>query len=61
MTDDDQAEDEAFNALAMDGKADAALSYAAVARLAVNAGISCSGDRIAIAVAVANAESSFRP
>ena len=44
-----------------DGKADGALTYVAVARLARNAGLSCSGSRIAIAVAVAKAESGFRP
>jgi hypothetical protein len=57
----DQADDDELNALLMDDKADAALTYVAVARLALNAGVSCSGDRIAIATAVAKAESSFRP
>jgi hypothetical protein len=57
----DEAEDAAFDAALADGKADAALSYNAVAQLAKNAGLSCSGDRIAIAVAVAKAESGFRP
>jgi hypothetical protein len=61
VSEQDQAEDEDFNALAMDDKADSALSYLAVARLVVNAGVPCSGDRIATAVAVAKAESSFRP
>ncbi len=44
-----------------DGKADGVLTYLAVARLARNAGIPCTGSRIATAVAVAKAESSFRP
>jgi hypothetical protein len=61
VTDEDQAEDDAFNSLALDGKADAALTYSAVAKLAKTAGVACSGDRIAIAVAVAKAESGFRP
>lgn len=61
VTEGDQAEDDAFNTLAMDDKADAALTYTAVARLARNAGLSCTGERIAIATAVAKAESGFRP
>jgi hypothetical protein len=44
-----------------DGKADGALTYLAVARLAKNAGIACVNERIALAVAVAKAESGFRP
>jgi hypothetical protein len=44
-----------------DGKADGALSYQAVARVAKTAGLTCTGERIAIAVAVAKAESGFRP
>lgn len=61
VTEQDQAEDQAFETIVQDDKADGALSYAAVARLVLNAGVSCSGDRIATAVAVARAESSFRP
>jgi hypothetical protein len=61
VTEEDQAEDDAFTALANDGKADAALTYTAVAKLAKAAGVACTGERIAIAVAVAKAESGFRP
>ena len=61
VTEEDLAEDDAFNTLANDSKADAALTYTAVAKLAKAAGVACSGDRIAIAVAVAKAESGFRP
>lgn len=61
VTEEDMAEDEAFNSLAQDDKADTALTYSAVAQLAKNAGLSCSGERIAIATAVAKAESGFRP
>jgi hypothetical protein len=61
VTEQDQAEDQAFETVVQDDKADGALSYLAVARLVRNAGVSCSGDRIATAVAVARAESSFRP
>ncbi len=61
VTDEDQASDEALDDVLADGKADGALSYRAVAQLAKDAGISCTGDRIALAVAVAKAESGFRP
>ena len=58
---DDAIEDEVFDQMSEDGKADGALGYQAVARLAKAAGVSCSGERIALAVAVAKAESGFRP
>lgn len=61
VTDTDVADDEAFDQIANDSKADAALTYTAVAKLAKAAGVACSSDRIAIAVAVAKAESGFRP
>jgi hypothetical protein len=61
VTEADVAEDEAFAAVANDSKADAALTYLAVAKLAKAAGLTCGGERIAIAVAVAKAESGFRP
>jgi hypothetical protein len=61
VTAEDEAEDAAFETLAQDDKADSALTYTAVARLVLDAGVSCYGDRIAIATAVARAESSFRP
>lgn len=61
VTEEDMIEDEVFEQMSEDGKADAALSYQAVARLAKNAGLSCTGERIAIATAVAKAESGFRP
>ncbi len=61
VSDDDQASDQALDDVLRDSKADGALSYRAVAQLAKDAGISCSGDRIAVATAVAKAESSFRP
>ena len=61
VTEEDLAEDDAFNTLANDSKADAALTYTAVAKLAKAAGVACTGERIAIAVAVAKAESGFRP
>ena len=61
VTAEDQIEDDVFNQMSADSKQDAALSYQAVARLARNAGIACTGERIAVAVAVARAESSFRP
>ncbi|HPH69825.1 MAG TPA: transglycosylase SLT domain-containing protein [Kofleriaceae bacterium] len=61
VTAEDEAADAEFGLQVSDGKEDGALSYTAVARLAKNAGIPCSGERIAIATAVARAESSFRP
>ena len=61
VTEDDAVEDEVFDQMSEDGKADGALSYQAVARVAKTAGIACTGERIAIAVAVAKAESGFRP
>jgi hypothetical protein len=57
---DDQAADDAFAQSTQDGKADGELGYVAVARVARAAGLACSGDRIALAVAVAKAESGFR-
>lgn len=61
VTADDQMEDTVFDQMSAEGKADGALSYQAVARLVRTSGVSCTGDRIALAVAVARAESSFRP
>jgi Lysozyme like domain len=61
VTADDSQGDEAFDQEVADAKEDAALTYSAVARLAKNAGVTCTGDRIALAVAVAKAESGFRP
>ncbi len=60
VTADEQAGDQALDLLLQDGKADGALSYRAVAQLAKDGGISCSGERIALATAVARAESGFR-
>ena len=60
VDDADREADNAFDEATADGKADSALSYLAVAQLARNAGLACSGDRIALAVAVAKAESNFR-
>jgi hypothetical protein len=59
VTEEDMAADAELAALIADGKADADLTYNAVANLAKNAGITCSYERIAIAVAVAKAESGF--
>jgi Lysozyme like domain len=61
VNDDDMAADEDFADSVGDGKEDSALSYVAVARLVKTAGVVCTGDRIATAVAVAKAESGFRP
>lgn len=61
VTDDDMLADEEFGDSVGDGKEDSALSYVAVARLVKTAGVPCTGERIATAVAVARAESSFRP
>jgi hypothetical protein len=58
------AEDMASDSTLGDGgKADGrtALTYAQVAQLAKNAGVPCTGERIAVATAVAFAESSHRP
>lgn len=57
----DTEADAELNSVLSDSKADAALSYTAVAKLAKAAGLSCTGERIAIAVAVAKAESGLRP
>lgn len=57
----DAAADAAFAQALQDDKADAALSYNAVARIAHAAGVSCTGERIALAVAVARAESAHKP
>ena len=61
VSEDDAIDDTVFDQTTQDGKADGALSYQAVAQVAKNAGLSCTGERIAIAVAVAKAESAFRP
>ena len=61
VSDEELAADTELEQAVADGKADGALTYLAVARLAKNAGIACTGSRIATAVAVARAESSFRP
>ena len=61
VTDADTSADTEFDQETSDSKADGALGYQAVARLVVNAGIACVGDRVAVAVAVAKAESGFRP
>jgi hypothetical protein len=60
VTADDQMEDTVFEQVSEDGKADGALGYQAVARLAKNAGVACTHERIALATAVAKAESGFR-
>ena len=60
VTADDATDDAAFDHASADGKADGALTYRAVAQLVVNAGVPCSGDRVALATAIARAESSFR-
>ncbi len=56
----DAAADQEFGQATQDGKADGVLGYQAVAKLAKDAGVACTGERIAIAVAVAKAESGFR-
>lgn len=61
VSSDEAGADQQLEAMLADGKADGELGYVAVARLARNAGIPCSGSRIALATAVARAESSFRP
>jgi hypothetical protein len=61
VTAEDEIEDTVFQQMADEGKEDGPLTYQAVARLAKNAGVPCDGDRIPLAVAVARAESSFRP
>lgn len=61
VSEEDAIEDEVFGQMSEDGKADGALGYQAVAQLAKNAGVTCVNSRIAIAVAVAKAESGFRP
>jgi hypothetical protein len=60
VTEEDQAADAEVDAATQDGKEDSTLSYLAVAKVAHTAGVSCTGDRLAIAVAVAKAESGFR-
>ena len=55
----DSAADDAFSAATRDGKEDGALTYVAVARVALAAGLECTGERIALAVAIARAESGF--
>ena len=61
VSEEDMEADAQFGMMAGDGKEDSALSYAAVARLVKTAGVPCTGERIALATAVARAESSFRP
>jgi len=61
VSDDEAVADAEIEQAVADGKADGALTYLAVAKLAKAAGIPCTGSRIATAVAVARAESSFRP
>ncbi|HEY4175175.1 MAG TPA: hypothetical protein VGM90_00015 [Kofleriaceae bacterium] len=61
VDDGDIAADSALQQLISDGKADGALGYHAVAQLVVNAGVPCIGDRVALATAIAYAESNFRP
>jgi hypothetical protein len=61
VTDEDLAADEELAMTAMDGKEDSALSYATVAKMVKTAGVPCTGERIALATAIARAESSFRP
>jgi hypothetical protein len=61
VTDEDLEADAELEGLLGDGKEDSALSYQGVAQLVKNAGVPCTGERIATAVAVAKAESGFRP
>jgi hypothetical protein len=61
VSEEDAMDDEVFGQMSEDGKADGALGYQAVALVAKNAGLACTGERIALAVAVAKAESGFRP
>ena len=61
VDDSDIAADSALQQLLDDGKADGALGYQAVAQLVVDAGVPCIGDRVALATAIARAESGFRP
>jgi hypothetical protein len=61
VDDGDIAADNALQQLISDGKADGALGYQAVAKLVVDAGVPCIGDRVALATAIAYAESNFRP
>ncbi len=56
----DTAADTAVDQAVTDDKADSGLSYLAVAKVAQDAGVSCSYDRIATAVAIAKAESGFK-
>lgn len=58
---DEQSADQELEQMLADGKADGALTYLAVAKLIHAGGVSCYGSRIATAVAVAKAESGFRP
>jgi hypothetical protein len=57
---DDTAADTEMNQAVADDKADNGLSYLAVAKVAQAAGVSCSYDRLATAVAIAKAESGFK-
>lgn len=61
VTDEDLEADAELEGVVADGKEDSALSYLAVAKLVKAAGVPCTGERIAIATAIAKAESSFRP
>ncbi len=57
---DDTAADTAVDQAVIDDKADSGLSYLAVAKVAQDAGVPCSYDRLATAVAIAKAESGFK-
>ena len=61
VTEEDMEADAEFGMSVGDGKEDSALSYVAVARLVKNTGVPCTGERIAMATAIAKAESGFRP
>jgi hypothetical protein len=60
VTEEDMAADAELEGVVGDGKEDSALSYLVVAELVKTAGVPCTGERIAVAVAVAKAESGFR-
>jgi hypothetical protein len=60
VTEEDMAADAELEGVVGDGKEDSALSYLAVAELVKTAGVPCTGERIATAVAIAKAESGFR-
>ncbi|CAN5352992.1 hypothetical protein BH11MYX1_BH11MYX1_17710 [soil metagenome] len=60
VSSEDTTADAEMDRAVADDKADSGLSYLAVAKVAQLAGIYCSYDRLATAVAVARAESGFR-